>query len=82
MLCADEWRTKSGKEAHMSGLISMEEAQRRGGMSWFKVRRAISAGRVRAFKVSGRLLVEAEDIRRLAEPTPVPVPPTAEREIA
>lgn len=55
----------------MSGMIPMAEAQRLTGKSWWAIRAAISAGKVEAVRIDGRIHVREADVLRLVEPVPI-----------
>jgi hypothetical protein len=62
-------------------MIPMREAERKTGKSWWAIRAAISAGKVRAVRIDGRIHVRESDVMRLLEPVPIR-PQTETRRVA
>lgn len=61
----------------MAGMTPIGEASRKFNCNWWYIRRGITAGKIRAVKVRGRIHVSEEDVARLAAPVPM-VPMAAE----
>lgn len=55
----------------MAGMILMREAERLTGKSWWAIRAAVSAGKVEAVRIDGRIHVREADVLRLVEPIPI-----------